>query len=237
MGKSDAIKTLSKGMISLLNNETIMSISTYLKNTTQPVLFTEGITDEYILDIAWKKLYSDDKMPFCIHNAFDRIFLRNLFSREEIRTNHPGRIFFALFDFDEAYDDWNGLTKRGTDEVADPFKGLVRKLNDLPHYGMLLPVPQNSLIKRQVLKPDNRPWGKGTECHLSIEHLFYCEDLADDFYASESISGGGQIVKFTGNKVRFADDIVPGLDKEKFEIFRPMFEFIIRKVVAARITV
>lgn len=47
--------------------------------------------------------------PFAIQNAFDRIFLRNLFSRDELRVNFPDRKMFALFDFDEAYDDWNGL--------------------------------------------------------------------------------------------------------------------------------
>lgn len=89
ISKGDVIKNLSGNKIILDENETIMSISTYLKNSHEPVLFTEGISDEYILDVAWRKLYQDEKRPFCINNAFDRTFLRNLMSREELRKNYP----------------------------------------------------------------------------------------------------------------------------------------------------
>ncbi|KFI21277.1 hypothetical protein HW44_15770 [Nitrosococcus oceani] len=64
-----------------------------------------------IIECAWKKLFPAERRPFEVQNAFDRIFLRNLFSREELKNNHPGRTMFALFDFDEAFDDWNGLKK------------------------------------------------------------------------------------------------------------------------------
>jgi hypothetical protein len=37
---------------------------------------------------------------------------------------------------------------------------------------------------------------------------------------------GGKIIKFKGNKNKFATKIVPNLPKESFEVFRPMFEFI-----------
>lgn len=228
IGKCEIIRELSSGMISLSNDESIMSINTYLKNTDQPVLFTEGISDEYILDTAWKKLYPDEKRKFCIHNAFDRIFLRNLFSREDIRKNFPGRVVFALFDFDEAYDDWNGL--KGEDVISDPFVGLTRKLKDCPHFSMLLPVPKQETIRKQVLNGENKPWGKGSESHLSIELLFYNGEIDDPNFSIHDISGGGKLVKFSGDKVKFAETIVPKLDKEHFEIFRPMFEFIKAKI-------
>lgn len=232
INKDDVIKLLSGNRISLTENETIMSISTFLKNSTQPVLFTEGISDEYILETAWKKLYPGTVKPFCIHNAFDRIFLRNLFSRDEMKNNSPGRILFALFDFDEAYDDWKGL-KEETDEISDPFKGLVKKLKKCPdHFAMLLPVPSVDLIKKQVLKPDDQPWGKGSDCHLSIELLFYEEALLGSWYAKRGISGGGELIEFIGEKVKFAQEFVPELDCSKFEIFRPMFEFIRSKCSA-----
>ena len=224
--KDDVIKLLSGNRISLTENETIMSISTFLKNSTQPVLFTEGISDEYILETSWKKLYPGAAKPFCIHNAFDRIFLRNLFSRDELKNNFPNRILCALFDFDEAYDDWNGL-KEETIEVNDPFKGLTKKLKKCQnHFAMLLPVPSVDSIKKQVLNPDDQPWGKGPECHLSIELLFYEEELLGTWFTKRGISGGGEIIEFVGDKVRFAQEYVPSLDRSKFEIFLPMFEFI-----------
>jgi len=226
----DVIKNLSGNKIILDENETIMSISTYLKNTDEPVLFTEGISDEYILDIAWKTLYQDEKRPFCINNAFDRTFLRNLMSREELRKNYPTRLFFALFDFDDAFDDWNGL--KGNVIEDDPYKGLTRRLKSgstfLNQYAMLLPVPNIALVKRQVLKPDNTPWGKGSESHMAIELLFFKEDLLGTFFERKPISGGGELIVFSGDKVSFAQEYVSTLDADNFEVFKPMFESIMR---------
>src|SRR6185369_4765474 len=202
-----------------------------LKNSSQPVLFTEGISDEYILETAWKKLFPGETKPFCIHNAFDRIFLRNLFSRDELKTNFPGRTLFALFDFDEAYDDWNGL-KKNCDEIADPFMGLTKKLTYQSHFAMLLPVPSNNALKKQVLNPEDKPWGKGSDSHISIELLFYDENLLGRWYGKRGISGGGELIEFSGDKIKFAQEYVPSLGNASFEIFRPMFEFIKSKCPA-----
>lgn len=229
--KGDVIKDLSGNKIYLDENETVMSISTYLRNSTQPVLFTEGISDEYILDIAWKKLYQEQHRPFCIHNAFDRIFLRNLMSRDELRCNHPERKFFALFDFDEAYDDWNGISKNGINIEANPFNGLTRQLKSnqvlTNQYVMLLPVPNIGSIKRQVLKADDSPWGKGSDSHMAVELLFYKEDLLGTYFKKEQTSCGGERIVFSGNKVQFAQDFIPTLSPDNFEIFRPMFALIL----------
>lgn len=238
INKGDLIKNLSGNKIILNENETIMSISTYLKNTNAPVLFTEGISDEYILDIAWKKLYQDQQKPFCINNAFDRHFLRNLMSRNELRQDYPDRLFFALFDFDEAFDDWNGISKgnKGQQIEGDPYKGLTRKLKangTLTNlYAMLLPVPNTDLVKRQVLKPDNTPWGKGSESHMAVELLFFKEDLLGQFFERQPISGGGELIVFNGDKVHFAQEYVSSLQPADFEIFRPMFELIIQEINA-----
>ncbi|WP_279142515.1 AAA family ATPase [Photobacterium phosphoreum] len=236
--KSHVIKSLSGNKIFLNENETVMSISTYLKNSDQPVLFTEGISDEYILDVAWKKLYQDQPRAFCIHNAFDRQFLRNLMSRDELRQNHPERKFFALFDFDEAYDDWNGVSNKrkhkGQDIVVDAFKGLTRqlKINNVPvnQYVMLLPVPNVDVIKRQALKADDTPWGKGSDSHIAVELLFYKEALLGTYFEKEPTSCGGERVVFSGDKVQFAKDYVPDLPVEEFEIFRPMFDLIVNLI-------
>jgi len=226
ISKDEIVKLLSGNKMIFSNNEIIMNITTFLKNTTQPVLFTEGITDEYILIEAWQKIYSDELMPFCIQNAFDRIFLRNLFSRDEIRKNFPDRLLFALFDFDEAYDDWKGMTKKGEQVNDDPFTGLISQLQYKSHYAMLLPVPKLEIIRKQVLNSENKPWGKGSESHLSIEILFYEEELENIWFRKQEVSCGGQVIKFSGDKVKFAEEYIPTLDSSNFEIFRPLFEFI-----------
>lgn len=232
ISKMKLIKELSGNKIFLDKNESIMSISTFVKNTKEPILFTEGISDEYILDLAWKKLYENEERPFCIHNAFDRQFLRNLMSREDLRKNFPNRTFIALFDFDEAYDDWNSLSKggKGTNVESNPFKGLTRQLifNKAPSnlYVALLPVPNVDVIKKQVLRADDTPWGKGSDSHLAIELLFYKEDLLGTYFTKVQTSCGGERITFSGNKVKFAQEFVPNLSEIEFEIFRPMFDFI-----------
>lgn len=223
--KSDVVKSLSAGLISVTEGEASLNIQNILKNTTGAVLFTEGITDEMILETAWDRLYPGEEKKFDIQQAFDRIFLRNLFSRDEIQKNFPNRNMFALFDFDEAFDDWNGL-KKSNDIEIDPFQGLTKQLRYTYHYVSLLPVPTLEKIKKQVLDPNNKPWGKGSESHLSIELLFYKDEFLGSWFTEKSVSCGGTLLEFTGDKVKFANEVVPNLDQEDFLILKPFFEFI-----------
>ncbi len=225
--KSEIIGDLSAGLMTYKENEIIMSINIYLKNITHPVLFTEGVSDELILTQAWERLYGNVNCPFCIQSAFDRYFLRNMFSRDELKQQYPTRPLFALFDFDEAFDDWNGL-KKEREEIIDPFIGLTNKLKDANHYAMLLPVPKMNSLKKQVLNSDNKPWGKGSEEHLTIELLFFKEGIESPWFKTKEISGGGKIFEFVSEKqkLKFANEYVPTLTNHDFEIFRPMFEFI-----------
>jgi len=227
VSKAEVIRSLSGDMIIFTEEEARLNIRYVIDHTNKPILFTEGITDEIIIETAWKKLYPGVEMPFEVQNAFDRIFLRNLFSRDELKTNYPTKPMFALFDFDEAYDDWNGLKKQ-SDEETDPFKGLTKKLTHPCHYAMLLPVPNVEILKKQALNGQNQPWGRGVDSHISIELLFYDESWADNnnWFCSKSISCGGELIEFSGEKTAFANSIVQNFEKEKFELFRPIFEFI-----------
>ncbi len=226
--KADVIKLLSAGLITFSESEARMNINHILKNTTGAVLFTEGITDEIILETAWSKLYPTGKRRFEVQHAFDRSFLRNLFSRDELMSNFPGRVMFALFDFDEAYDDWNGLTKH-CDEITDPHKGMAKQLQCLHHYAMLLPVPNVDALKRQVLNIEGKPWGRGVDSHLSIELLFFKDEWLGQWFRKQPTSGGGELIEFIGDKTTFAKEVVPTLDASCFDVFRPMFEFITSK--------
>lgn len=229
--RSEIIKSLSAGMITVTENEARLNITHVLNSTSKAVLFTEGITDELIIECAWSKLFPNELRPFEVQNAFDRIFLRNLFSREDLKINYPSRTMFALFDFDEAFDDWNGL-KKHQDECTDPFRGLCKQLKYIHHYAMLLPIPNNEQLKLQALKPDGSPWGRGSDSHISIEHLFYDTVNVDDWFKTEPTSCGGQIILFSGEKVKFAKELIPTLNAAAFEVFRPMFEFIKSKCSA-----
>lgn len=227
VNKSDIIKSLSSGLISFTESEARLNIQHILKNTTRAILFTEGITDEMILEIAWNKLYPGKPRPFEIQNAFDRSMLRNLFSRDDLKRNFPNRYMFALFDFDEAYDDWNTLNKKEcTQIITDPFSGLTKQLQYPFHYAMLLPVPNKDKLKKQVLNEHNVPWDKGVESHLSIELLFYKDEFLGNGFTEKTVSCGGTLLEFTGSKMKFAEEIIPTLDPSDFLILKPIFEFI-----------
>lgn len=225
--KSDVISSLSAGLISFTEGEARLNIHHVLRNTRGPVLFTEGITDEMILEVAWRKLYDNTQRPFEIQNAFDRIFLRNLFSRDDFRDNFPDRKMFALFDFDEAFNDWKGL-KEEKHEIEDPTRGLSKQLKHLNHYAMLLPVP-NNLIKQQVLDAEGNPWAKGAGPHLTLELLFFKEEM-NEWFSKKAMPGGGEIIEFVGDKVSFATNYIPSLRIDDFEIFKYIFDFIESKI-------
>ena len=62
-----------------------------------------------------------------------------------------------------------------------------------------------------------------------MEHLFYSAETAKHFH-KVSIVGGGEIIEISDSvKMKFATDIVTGLDKSYFEVFRPVFDFVISK--------
>lgn len=221
--KNDVIKSLSAGLITFSETEARLNIHHVLNNTSGSVLFTEGITDEMILETAWSKLYPDRQRNFEIQNAFSCGFLRNLVNDKEIYQNYPGRIFFSIFDFDEAFKDWNQL---GQDVQVDPEKCLIKKHGTHDSYSLLLPVPTNQTIRKQVINP-HTGGNYGDRSLLTIEHLFYGIDGLDSYYVVDT-SRTDQFLKFVSKaqKVPFAKEIVPKLHRSHFEIFKPVFEFI-----------
>jgi ABC-type Mn2+/Zn2+ transport system ATPase subunit len=232
--KAKTISSLSSGLIQFSEEEAKLNINHALKGSTGPVLFTEGVTDELILQTAWEKLHPGAQCPFQIQGAFDRYFLRNLFSRDELKDNYPNRVMVAIFDFDEAYDDWNGLNPmtKGVLVESDPLKGMGKQLKCPNHYAFLLPIPNNEVVKKQVLDPDGAPWGRGCDSYMPIETVFFEEALIGRWFVKKMKPGGGEIFEFNGNKVKFATEYVPSLGTESFEVFRPLFDFLNTKEAA-----
>lgn len=221
--KADVIKSLSAGLISFSESEARLNIHHVLKNTTGAVLFTEGITDEMILETAWSKLYPTEQRNFDIQNAFSCGFLRNLVKDKTLYQNHGGRKFFALFDFDEAHNDWKQL---GDDVQTDPCKCLAKKQAAYDSYALLLPVPATGTIKQQVINP-HTGGNYGNRSLLTIELLFYGVAGLENYFVVDTDRTDG-FIKFIsdGQKVTFAKDVVPTIDATHFEVFRPLFDFI-----------
>jgi predicted ATP-binding protein involved in virulence len=226
--KAEVIKSLSAGLISFTEGEARLNIHHVLKNTTGPVLFTEGITDEMILETAWGKLYPGEDRPFEIQNAFSSGFMRNLVKDNNFYQNHVGRTFFSLFDFDEAYNDWKQL---GSDVETDPHKCLTKKNGVQESYAMLLPVPVTEPIVNQVINSDTGST-YGNKSLLTIELLFYGVPSLEQYFKVDT-SRTDNFYKFVSDaqKIRFAKEVVPTIDAKYFEIFKPIFEFIMSKCV------
>lgn len=224
--KSEALAILTEGFATINDIEPNLSIEYNISKTDLPILFTEGITDKIIIETAWGKLYPEKVMPFYVQDCFDASFLANIFRRgydgkDGIFLTHSNKILVALFDFDaEGYNAWNGLSKLSEHIETNPKNGLMRKSAEGNGYAMLLPVPDNTSIERQVIKEGSNTFG--SKSILSIELLFYGHPELESFFTKETIQGGGEIITFKGKKRDFATK-AKNLEKEKFNSFVPLF--------------
>lgn len=228
LDKSAIVSSLSAGLITFSETEAALSIEQALASNGGAVLFTEGISDALILRCAWNKLYPGSARPFAIEQGYGASTLRNMFTNTHLYDEHPDRIFFALFDFDEAYKEWNQFGQVIQD---DPAQGLIKQWNGRNGYGLLLPVSANLSVRGQVLKADGSGH-YGDKSRLAIELIFRdVPQLADNFRPDPDERDG--CIRFFGNKVTFAKQIVPGLDAQHFETFRTIFDFIRSKIEVA----
>lgn len=236
--KSTIVHSLSAGLITFSETEASLNIEQFLANTTRSVLFTEGVTDAEIMKTAWQKLNPAAVPPFEIAQCFDCGHLRKQMGREELYQGNPGRTFFALFDFDNAYGDWAAVGKvkhghilNGSLEENDVTRGLACKRDGRPGYAMMLPVPMRLSVRNQVCNP-NTGRTFGDKSSFTIELLFHDVAGLEAHFAVDPEHPAGWR-RFIGGKVSFAQDVVPGIDPVHFEPFRPVFDFITSKIDAA----
>ena len=218
--KKDIIRELSDSFIQYSEDESKLLIDNVIRSSTRPILFVEGPSDVSILNEAHRKLYPNEDISVLVHDAFGRGFLKTLFARDEVFRTYPHKVFFALFDFDAAYDDWRALG--GKHEITDIEWGLCKKLDDKNAYTFMLPIPNNRL--RDQVWDDSNPNEKvKPNRHFCIEHAFWGVAGLDSSFKTDAKSG---LITFKGDKVKFARDVVPKVDAAYFEVFRPIFEFI-----------
>jgi hypothetical protein len=225
--KTIAVKRLSSDLIKYSEQEQLLSIINTIQIENKPVLFTEGSTDPVIIKAAWYKLF-EEEMPFIPFYAFSCSYINQLITDERIHNEMGDLPIFALFDFDQAFNQWNSLN--GNEIELDPCNGLSKKWAGGDSYAFMLPIPDNAEIKKQVFKnhQDGETFGGNSSCE--IEHIFYGQDATAKYFNEEPCVGGNKIVfKSDGNKTTFAKEVVSNLDAGCFEVFRPMFEFIKQK--------
>lgn len=237
--KSTIVRSLSAGLITFSETEASLNIEQFLANTTRSVLFTEGVTDAEIVKTAWTKLNPGINPPFEIAQCFDCGHLRKQMGREELYQGNPGRTFFALFDFDNAYGDWAAVGKVKSTQIAnggleenDVSNGLACKRDNQPGYAIMLPIPAGLSVRNQVC---NAATGRtfGDQSSFTIELLFHDVLGLEQHFAVDPEHPAGWR-RFIGSKVHFAQEVIPGIDAAHFEPFRPVFNFIISKIGAGQ---
>ncbi|WGL16532.1 ATP-binding protein [Microbulbifer bruguierae] len=225
--KKEALSILTEGFATLNDIEPTLSVNYNLSKTDLPILFTEGITDKIMIEVAWAKLYPEIDMPFFVQDCFDASFLANLFRRghdgqDGIFVNYNERPLIALFDFDaEGFNSWNGLSQLSKIVETDPRKCLRKCHAELNAYAILLPVPTQEKIEKQVIKSGIETFKD--KSNLSIELLFYGDPSLSQYFSIEIIQGGGEIVVFKGKKRDFSDK-VRSLGPDSFKAFVPLFD-------------
>lgn len=225
--KAFAISELSSRLIKLQADKQILSIIHTL-GQNKPILFTEGNSDPVILKHAYEVLYEANEIPFEICFGHGCLYLRLLLQNQKFLNEMNGKPIFGLFDFDEAYKEWNSVTKNKDLLETDLKKGLTRQYNDKESYAILIPVPNIPEITPQVLKGDGNSFESYSK--LELEHLFYSENTKGYFQEVE-VTGGAKIIEISDSqKMKFSTEVVPTLPKQDFEVLRPIFEFIKSKI-------
>jgi ABC-type Mn2+/Zn2+ transport system ATPase subunit len=221
--KRVAINKLSSNLINYSEQDQILSIINTIQIENKPVLFTEGKTDPLIIKEAWNKLYPNGpEIPFIPFYAFGHKYLVQLMKDPEVIADMKGKPIFGLFDYDKAFNSWNGFSK--VDISKDVHSGLIKQMDKNEVYAIMLPVPKGKPIAAQVINPDTSQT-YGEHSLMAIEHLFcHIPELGNLFQTDLSLPS--KFKRFQGDKVEFAKKTVPTLGKENFDVFQPMFDFI-----------
>lgn len=180
------------------------------------ILCVEGESDKIILENAWKKLHPCQQIPFYIHVCYADSQIKSVLERI-ILDNFEGKTFIGLWDFDSAYSQWNGLSKKWSHKQITEANGLLNKKQNESIYAMLLPVPDNRNTYASNLL--------GDKSALSIELLFPNNKLRNCTHTVTCL-GGGKIIEFDKKKkLKFADK-TSSFSAEDFVEFNKIFGLI-----------
>lgn len=181
------------------------------------ILCVEGESDEILLKTAWLKLKGNQNYPFFIHTCFGFSQIRVLLSRSELCLKSPNKIFVGLFDFDSAYNDWNGLKPKNENWVTvntNIKEGLLKTSSICAKYGLLLPVHDEGM--KYIHKTN-----KGQSV-FSIELLFEDIYLTEFAHENEHLGGVKLLEMDKTKKISFAKKS-KDFPKEAFVNFGEIF--------------
>jgi len=184
--------------------------------TAQLLVLTEGETDKIILDTAWSKLRPGHSKPFELRSALGAQNINITLNGHQVVHKMNGRKVVGLFDFDEAYNHWNGVWKKGGRVIGDEATGLIKKHPTADNlWAMLLPVPSfRQDIASQILKGGSI---------LSIEFMFEDVDHIDGLTTTKPMAKGFEMPMIVDGKKRDFAAHVAKLEPDRFAAFEPLF--------------
>lgn len=235
------LKVANKNYYEKLKNqvERIKELESIIKSIeSNKILFVE---DKYtnIYKLAWLKLNDfytnkenleidfDNNAPFKILSKGNKNNLKGFLTNPSMDELN-GKNVVGLFDFDDAYIDFESLPKgssvdkqiRWSECMGTEEKGIyVRRERYSNIYALMLPVPS---FRTDIASTEN------TANRLEVELLFKDEEIekmyGNNGYKTEKVTGSTIIPKIV-NKADFWKK-ASNLPKEKFEAFIPLFTII-----------
>jgi predicted ATPase len=182
----------------------------------QLLVLTEGETDKIILDTAWSKLRPRQPKPFELRSALGAPTIRTTLKDDQLIHKMNGRKVVGLFDFDDAYNDWNGLWTKVGEVIGEEATGLIKKHPTADSlWAMLLPVPSfRQTFANQTLKGNSI---------LSIEFMFADVDHIPGLTTIKPLAAGQKMPKIVDGKKRDFATHVANLAPDRFAAFEPLF--------------
>jgi predicted ATPase len=160
------------------------NILPFLRDSQTPMLIlTEGDSDATILATAWEKLRPGLTPFFDIRAALGDKNLQITLNDQQTISKNGNRLLLGIFDFDSAYNQWNGLWRSSSSIVSSlEADGIVKRHDKEKAWSALLPVPSfRSGYASQILK--------GLSI-LSIEFLFEDKDIPQQMVGYKPLAMG-----------------------------------------------
>lgn len=200
-----------------------------LASHSKPILFVEDkIIQLYkvaylkLNDISFEENNIDERFEnfarFCIYGKGNRNNLRG-FLDNPCMNEWATKTIAGLFDFDDAYEDYQKLKSNWEIISDDEQKGLCKKRKDCSVYALMLPIPD---FRKSIAGKEQRV--KQLEVELLLTDEKIKESYGDSEYATEKIVDNLYLPKIK-NKNDFWKKVIK-LSKDDFNAFRPLFDTI-----------
>jgi len=192
------------------------NIDGFLSAARKPLLIlTEGESDALLFKAAWDKLRPGKPMEFELRAALGAKNVNITLNDSEVFSKLAGRMLLGVFDFDSAFNQWNGVWYKTSQNIPTAeVDGVMKRHSTHKGWAMLLPVPpfRQSFASRAL----------GGASILSAEFLFQDADIPSSMVGSNQVPLGHALPYFKDSeKTNFAT-LAQRLPPSSFAGFEPL---------------